>query len=48
VSSQPHQPGKPPATAPITGGTGGFLGATRTVTAKVLSTTGEFVITFTR
>ena len=39
-----HEPGKPPAVAPITGGTGEFLGATGTVTAKVLSGSGDFVI----
>jgi len=40
-----HLPGKPPAVSPITGGTGEFLGATGTVTAKVLSGAGDFVIT---
>jgi hypothetical protein len=39
-----HLPGKPPAVSPITGGTGEFLGATGTVTAKVLSGAGDFVI----
>jgi hypothetical protein len=43
-----HEPDKPPAVAPITGGTGEFLGATGTVTAKVLSGAGDFVITITR
>ena len=39
-----HETGKPPAVSPITGGTGEFLGATGTVTAKVLSSEGDFVI----
>jgi hypothetical protein len=43
-----HEPGKPPAIAPITGGTGEFLGATGTVTARVLSGGGDFVITLTK
>ena len=43
-----HLPGKPPAVSPITGGTGEFLGATGTVTAKVLSGAGDFVISITR
>ncbi len=43
-----HEVGGPPATAPIIGGTGDFLGATGTVTAKVLSSTGDFVITITK
>ena len=43
-----HLPGKPPAVSPITGGTGEFLGATGTVTAKVLSGSGDFVIAITR
>jgi hypothetical protein len=43
-----HLPGKPPAVSPITGGTGEFLGATGTVTAKVLSGAGDFVIAITR
>ena len=43
-----HEPGKPPAIAPITGGTGEFLGATGTVTAKVLASAGDFVISITR
>jgi hypothetical protein len=43
-----HEPGMPPAIAPITGGTGEFLGATGDVTAKVLPTGGDFVITITR
>jgi hypothetical protein len=40
-----HEPGKPPAIAPITGGTGEFLGAMGTVTASVTSGGGDFVIT---
>jgi hypothetical protein len=43
-----HEPGKPPAVAPITGGTGEFLGATGEVTARVLSGGGDFVITITK
>jgi hypothetical protein len=43
-----HEPGKPPAVAPITGGTGEFLGATGEVTARVLSGAGDFVISITR
>jgi hypothetical protein len=43
-----HEPGKPPAVAPITGGTGEFLGATGEVTARVLSNGGDFVITLTQ
>ena len=43
-----HEPGKPPTVAPITGGTGEFLGATGTVTAKVLSGADDFVISTTR
>jgi hypothetical protein len=43
-----HEIGKPPAVSPITGGTGEFLGATGTVTAKVLSGAGDFVISITR
>jgi hypothetical protein len=43
-----HEPGKPPAIAPITGGTGEFLGATGDVTARVLSGGGDFVITITK
>jgi hypothetical protein len=43
-----HEPGKPPAVAPITGGTGEFLGATGEVTARVLSNGGDFVITITK
>jgi len=43
-----HEPGKPPAIAPITGGTGEFLGATGEVTARVLSNGGDFVITITK
>jgi hypothetical protein len=43
-----HEPGRPPAVAPITGGTGDFLGATGTVTAKVLSGAGDFVITISK
>ncbi|MGA3029146.1 MAG: hypothetical protein ABSE58_00225 [Candidatus Limnocylindrales bacterium] len=35
------------AVAPITGGTGEFLGATGTVTAGLLSIGGDFVITIT-
>jgi hypothetical protein len=42
-----HEAGKPPTIAPITGGTGEFLGATGTVTAKVLAGNGDFVITTT-
>ena len=43
-----HEPGKPPATAPITGGSGEFLGAMGEVTARVLSNGGDFVITLTK
>lgn len=43
-----HEPGKPAAIAPITGGTGEFLGVTGTVTAKVLPGAGDFVISITR
>jgi hypothetical protein len=43
-----HEIGKPPAVSPITGGTGEFLGATGTVTAKVLSGEADFVIAITR
>jgi hypothetical protein len=43
-----HEPGKPPAVAPITGGTGEFLGATGDVTARVLSGGGDFAITLTK
>jgi len=43
-----HEPGMPPAIAPITGGTGEFLGATGEVTARVLSDGGDFVITITK
>jgi hypothetical protein len=43
-----HEPGMPPAIAPITGGTDEFLGATGTVTAGVLANGGDFVITITR
>ena len=39
-----HEPGKPPAVAPIIGGTGEFLRATGTVTAAVTSSGGDFVI----
>jgi hypothetical protein len=42
-----HEIGKPPAVSPITGGTGEFLGATGTVTAKVLSGKGDFVVSIT-
>lgn len=42
-----HEGGGPPAIAPITGGTGEFLGATGYVTAEVLSVGGDFVITIT-
>jgi hypothetical protein len=42
-----HEPGKPPAIAPIIGGTGEFLGATGEVTARVLPDAGDFVITIT-
>lgn len=42
-----HETGKPPAVSPITGGTGEFLGATGTVTAKVLSGEGDFVVSIT-
>ena len=38
----------PPAIAPITGGTGEFLGVTGFVTVKVHSGRGDFVITITR
>lgn len=40
-----HEPGKPPAVAPITGGTGELLGVTGEVTARVLSGRGDFVVT---
>jgi hypothetical protein len=43
-----HEPDKPPAIAPITGGTGEFLGATGEVTARVLPGAGDFVITLTK
>lgn len=44
-----HEPDKPPAISPISGGTGEFLGATGTVTARVLPDgTGDFVITFSQ
>jgi hypothetical protein len=43
-----HEVGRPPAVSPITSGTGEFLGATGTVTAKVLSSGGDFVIAITR
>ena len=43
-----HEIGKPPAVSPITGGTGEFLGATGTVTAKVLSGEADFVVSITR
>ena len=43
-----HEPGKPPAIAPITGGTGEFLGATGTVTATVTGDGGDFLVTLTR
>jgi hypothetical protein len=43
-----HQEGKPPAVSPITSGTGEFLSATGTVTAKVLSDGGDFVIAITK
>jgi len=43
-----HEIGKPPAVSPITGGTGAFLGATGTVTAKVLSGEADFVITISK
>jgi hypothetical protein len=42
-----HEVGGPPTIAPITGGTGQFLGATGTVTSKKLSAGGDFVITIT-
>jgi hypothetical protein len=40
-----HEAGDPATTAPITGGTGEFLGATGTVLSKKLSNSGDFVIT---
>jgi hypothetical protein len=43
-----HLPGRPPAVSPITGGTGEFLGATGTVTGKVLSGSGDFVIAISK
>jgi hypothetical protein len=43
-----HAPGRPPAIAPITGGTGEFLGATGTVTLKVLTGSGDLVIAMTK
>jgi hypothetical protein len=43
-----HEVGRPPAVAPITGGTGEFLGATGTVTAKVLSGAADLVIAISR
>jgi hypothetical protein len=43
-----HEVGMPPAIAPITGGTGEFLGTTGTVTASVLEIGGDFVIAITR
>jgi hypothetical protein len=43
-----HEPGRPPAISAITEGTGEFLGATGTVTAKVLDSGGDFVITLAK
>jgi hypothetical protein len=43
-----HESGKPPAIAPITGGTDEFLGATGTVTASVVSSGGDFVIAISK
>ncbi len=43
-----HAPGLPPAVSPITSGTGEFLGATGTVTARVLESGGDFVIAIAR
>jgi hypothetical protein len=43
-----HEPGKPPAIAPITGGSGEFPGAMGEVTARVLPDRGDFVITITK
>jgi hypothetical protein len=42
-----HEDGGPPTIAPITGGTGEFLGATGTVTSKKVTEGGDFVITIT-
>jgi len=43
-----HEPGKPPAIAPITGGSGEVPGAMGEVTARVLPDRGDFVITITK
>jgi hypothetical protein len=43
-----HKPGRPPAIAPITGGTGEFLGATGIVTVKVVPGGGDLVIAITK
>ncbi len=43
-----HEAGKPPAVAPISGGTGEFRGATGEVTARVLPDGGDLVITITK
>jgi hypothetical protein len=43
-----HEIGRTPAVSPITGGTGEFLGATGTVTAKVLSGEADFVFAITK
>jgi hypothetical protein len=43
-----HEVGGPATTAPITGGTGEFLGTTGFVISKKVSTGGDFVITFTK
>jgi hypothetical protein len=42
-----HEVGGPPTIAPITGGTGEFLGAIGTVTSKKVSAGGDFVINIT-
>ena len=43
-----HETGGPSTTAPITGGTGEFLGVTGVVTASKVAEGGDFVITFTK
>jgi hypothetical protein len=43
-----HEVGGAPTTAPITGGTGEFLGVTGVVTASKVAEGGDFVITFTK
>ena len=43
-----HEPGKPPAIAPITGGSGEVPGAMGEVTTRVLPDRGDFVITITK